>query len=201
MVISYEQSNIKRKFFQVAEYDNKPIKTKTPKKITKQRLKNIALYYLKRFESSVENLRQVLKRRISDYAFYNPEFNKNEAYAWVEEILSDFERLKYLDDERYAQIKIRGYLNASKSARYIKIKLGQKGLDADLVDNILSEQEYNPLDLGLKFAKKKRIGPYRKDEISRKENRQKDMGVLVRAGFDYDIVCEILEHDFIGEDM
>ena len=66
------------------EYTDKPIKKKNLKKITKQRLKNIALYYLKRFESSVENLRQVLKRRTNDYSYNNPDFDKNEAYIWIE---------------------------------------------------------------------------------------------------------------------
>ena len=109
----------------MSEFDDKPIKQKKLKKISKQRLKNIALYYLKRFDSSVENLRQVLKRRVNDYVFHNPDFNKNEAHSWIEEILADFERLKYLDDFRYAEIKIQSYLNAGKPERYIKIKMQQ----------------------------------------------------------------------------
>ena len=133
------QSNLKRKFFQVEEYTDKPLKKKILKKITKQRLKNIALYYLKRFESSVDNLRQVLKRRTNDYAYQNPEFNKNEAYAWIEEILADFQKLKYIDDNRYAELKIRNYLNAGKPVRYIKIKLQQKGINENVINNILFE--------------------------------------------------------------
>ena len=46
---------------------------RTIKKITPQRLKNIGLYYLQRFESSVENLRGVLRRRVDAYAKENPE--------------------------------------------------------------------------------------------------------------------------------
>lgn len=195
------QSNIKRKFFQVPEYTDKPIKKKNLKKITKQRLKNIALYYLKRFESSVENLRQVLKRRTNDYAYQNPEFNKNEAYTWIEEILSDFQKLKYLDDNRYADIKIRSYLNAGKPARYIKIKLQQKGISEYLIDDILSEQSFNPFEMALKLAKKKKIGPYRKDEELRKANRQKDLATIVRAGFDYDVACEVISTNIYEENI
>ncbi len=195
------QSNIKRKFFQVPEYTDKPIKKKNLKKITKQRLKNIALYYLKRFESSVENLRQVLKRRTNDYAYQNPEFNKNEAYTWIEEILSDFQKLKYLDDNRYADIKIRSYLNAGKPARYIKIKLQQKGISEYLIDDILSEQSFNPFEMALKLAKKKKIGPYRKDEELRKANRQKDLATIVRAGFDYDVACEVINANIYEENI
>ena len=96
---------------------------KIPKKITPQRLKNIALYYLKRFETSEYNLRNVLKRRIDDYAYWNKEFNKKEAYQWLDELVDDFVRLGYVNDERFAEIKIRGYLGAGKSPRYILNKL------------------------------------------------------------------------------
>lgn len=162
------------------------------RKITKQRLKNIALYYLKRFESSVENLRKVLMRRVNDYAYSNPDFNKTEACEWIEEILSDFEQHQYINDNRYAEIKIRDYLSAGKAERYIRGKLKEKGIEESLVDSILAEQEYSPFENALRLAKKKRIGPYREGEELRKEFRQKDMGTLVRAGFDYDVVTEVL---------
>lgn len=193
------QSNLKRKNFQVQEYTEKQQKKKIIKKISKQRLKNIALFYLKRFESSVDNLKQVLKRRINKYAYQNPEFNKTEAYSWIDEIIADFERLKYIDDNRYAELKIQAYLNAGKSARYIKIQMKQKGINEDTVDNILSEQSFNPTEMALKLAKKKKIGPYRNDEEQRKANRQKDMATLIRAGFDYDVVCNVLEQPY-GEE-
>ena len=173
-------------------------KRKPQKKITPQRLKNIGLYYLKRFESSVENLRSVLYRRIDMYARENPEWNKQEAYGWTEEVLAEFERLHYLDDSRYAEVKIRSYINSGKPARYIENKLKQKGISAAQVAEILAEQEYNPFEMALKLAKRKKIGPYRMEE-SRREFRQKDMATLVRAGFDYDVVCEVLNYE-IPED-
>ena len=171
-----------------------PRKRKPQKKITPQRLKNIGLYYLKRFESSVENLRSVLRRRIDAYARENPEWNKQEAYGWAEEVLSEFERLHYLDDSRYAEIKVRSYLNSGKPARYIETKLKAKGINAAEIAEILAEQEYNPLEMALKLAKRKKIGPYRAAE-SRREFRQKDMATLVRAGFDYDVVCDVLNRE------
>ena len=172
---------------------NCPQHRKPQKKITPQRLKNIGLYYLKRFESSVENLRSVLHRRIDAYARENPEWNKKEAYDWAESVLEEFERLHYLDDARFTEIKVRSYLNAGKPARYIQTKLRAKGIDAAQVDEILSQQEYNPLEMALKLAKRKKIGPFRPIE-TRREFRQKDMAALVRAGFDYDTVCEVLEY-------
>lgn len=171
---------------------------KPQKKITLQRLKNIGLYYLKRFESSSENLRAVLHRRIDAYARENPDWNKQEAYDWAEEVIKDFERLHYLDDDRFTEIKVQGYLNAGKPARYIQNKLRAKGISEAKVKAVLSEQEYNPLEMALKLAKRKKIGSYR-DIETRREYRQKDMGTLIRAGFDYDVVCEVLDYSLDEE--
>ena len=169
-------------------------KRRPAKKITPQRLKNIGLYYLQRFESSVENLRQVLHRRVDVYAKENPQWNKNEALQWIEDVLAEFEKLHYLDDNRYAEIKIRQYLDAGKPARYIQQKLQQKGISPSITNAILAEAEFDPLAMALKLARRKKIGPFRAPEL-RREYRQKDLGTLVRAGFDYDIACQVLEYN------
>ena len=170
----------------------KAIKKKVLKKITQQRLKNIALYYLKRYETSVANLRQVLQKRVNDYAYQNKEFDKHQAYAWIEEIIADFCRFNYVNDERFAELKIKDYQAMGKSVRYIKNKLKEKGVDAEIVNNLLEEQEYDELEAALKFAKKKRIGRFRPTD-KQGEYKQKDMAALARAGFSYDIVCEVCQ--------
>ncbi|MDR1693821.1 MAG: RecX family transcriptional regulator [Lactobacillaceae bacterium] len=173
-------------------------KVKPLKKITRKRLKNIGLYYLKRFETSTDNLRFVLKRRVDKYAFANSDFDKAEAYQWIEELIEEFKKLNYVDDERYAAFKVKSYLSSGKSAKYIHGKLKQKGISDDIVEDLLEEQNYNPLSSALKIAKKKRIGPFRKDEEERRAFRQKDMVKLVQAGFDYDTVLTVLDYDSIS---
>ena len=170
-------------------------KVKVLRKITPQRLKNIALYYLKRFESSVANLRSVLQRRVNDYAYQNKEFDRGEAYQWIEDILADFQRYGYLNDSRYAEIKIKDYMSAGKSVRYIKGKMREKCIDEEILSALLEDQEYDEFEAALKLAKKKHIGPFRKDEEARFENRQKDMGTLVRAGFSYDVVQRVVGYE------
>ena len=170
-------------------------KVKVLRKITPQRLKNIALYYLKRFESSVAILRSVLQRRVNDYAYQNKEFDRGEAYQWIEDILADFQRYGYLNDRRYAEIKIKDYMSAGKSVRYIKGKMREKGIDEEILSALLEDQEYDEFEAALKLAKKKHIGPFRTDEEARFENRQKDMGTLVRAGFSYDVVRRVVGYE------
>ena len=168
-------------------------KSKILRKMTPQRIKNIGLYYLKRFETSVVNLRNMLRRRVNDYAYRVPEFNKAEAYEWIEQLLEEFQRVGYLNDNRYAEMKIKSYMVAGKSPRYIKGKLKEKGIDDNLVEKIIDEQGFEPFDAALKLARKKRIGPYSSNEELRKERRSKDLAILVRAGFDYDVAIKVLE--------
>ena len=177
----------------MAEAEKTVKKPRVLRKITRQRLKNIGLYYLKRFESSVANLRAVLQRRVNDYARQDKDFDRHEAMAWIEEILSDFQRFGYLNDERYSELKIKDYLAAGKSPRYIHGKLREKGIDENIITELLSQQDYDPYEAALRLTRKKHIGPYSPSEEIRKERRTKDMAVLARAGFDYEVVVRVIE--------
>lgn len=170
-------------------------KKSAPKTPTKARLRNIALYYLERFESSESNLKTVLKRRIDKYAFLNKEYNPEQAYSWVEEIVEECVRHKFIDNKRFANIKIEAYLKAGKSKRYIEQKLKQKGINEKIISEAFDNFEYSEIDVALNFARKKKIGKYRETKEAQLENRQKDLATLVRAGFDFDIAKDIVYSD------
>lgn len=170
-------------------------KKSSPKIPTKARLRNIALYYLERFESSEENLRKVLRRRIDKYAFFDKEYKPEQAYQWAEEVIAECLKQNFVNDERFAGFKINSYLNAGKPKRYIEQKLKQKGIDEHTISRLFENTEYSELDTALNFARKKKIGRFREDKETRLANRQKDLGTLVRAGFDYDVAKEVLDSD------
>ena len=163
-----------------------------PKKPTKVRLRNIALYYLERFETSEDNLRTVLRRRIDKYAFFDKEYNPAEAYTWADEVVEECAN-KFVNDERFAGFKLNSYLNAGKPKRYIEQKLKQKGIDEQTIARLFENTEYSELETALNFAKKKKIGRFRADDEVRMANRQKDLATLVRAGFDFDVAKEVLD--------
>lgn len=164
-----------------------------PKIPTKTRLRNIAIYYLERFESSEENLRTVLRRRIDKYAFFDKSYNPEQAYQWADEIVKECAEHNFVNDERFAEFKINSYLRAGKPRRYIETKLKQKGICSAVVDSFFDASNYSELETALNFAQKKKIGRFRPDEQARLDNRQKDLGTLVRAGFDYEIAKEVLD--------
>ena len=170
-------------------------KKSSPKVPTKARLRNIALYYLERFESSADNLRSVLRRRIDKYVFVNKDYDPTQAYMWADEVVEECMQQNFVNDERFAQLKISSYLLSGKPRRYVEQKLRQKGIDEKIVADYFNHHEYSELDTALNFARKKRIGRFREDEEQRLASRQKDLATLVRAGFDYDVAKEVLENE------
>ena len=168
-------------------------KKRPPKPPTKARLKNIALYYLERFETSEENLYNVLKRRIDKYAFFDKDFNKEEAYTIAYEVVKECADKNFVNDERFAEFKINSYLRAGKPQRYIEQKLKQKGIDEKIITKIFDESEYNEFEIAYNFAKKKKIGPFRQNIEEKNEYYQKDLGTMVRAGFSFDTAKDILD--------
>lgn len=168
-------------------------KKRPPKPPTKARLKNIALYYLERFETSEDNLRAVLKRRIDKYAFFDKEYDKTKAYFFVDEIVKECCEKNFVNDERFSEFKINSYLRAGKPKRYIEQKLKQKGISEQTINQLFEKIEYNEFDIALLFAQKKKIGPFRESEAKREECKQKDLASLVRAGFSFDVAKDILE--------
>lgn len=168
-------------------------KKRPPKIPTKARLKNIALYYLERFETSKDNLRTVLRRRIDKYAFFDKSYNPEQAYLWADEVVEECSKKNFVNDERFAEFKINSYLRAGKPKRYIEQKLKQKGIDERVITNFFEESEYNEQEVAYNFAKKKKIGPFRESKEKRAEFYQKDLGTFVRAGFSFDVAKDILD--------
>lgn len=181
--------------------EKRPATPPKKRKMTPVRLKNIALYYLQRFDSSADNLRQVLTRRVRDNARQTPDFDMHRAAEWIEEIITEFERVGYLNDRRYAEFKIAGYLAAGKPERYIRIKMRQKGVAEALVNEILADSEIDEESAAVNFARKKKIGPFRADEESRRVCRQKDLAAMIRAGFDYETAKQVIGGEFYEESI
>lgn len=100
----------------------------------------------------------MLLRRVNVYAFQNPDWNRQEAVGWIDEIVAQFEGYGYVDDARFAEMKIKDYLAAGKSVRYIKGKLQLKGIDENMVDSLLEGQDYDEYEAALRLAKKKESG-------------------------------------------
>ena len=100
-----------------------------------------------------------------------------------------------LDDKLYSKIKARSYLRRGYSINKIKNRLFHKGVDKNYVDDAITEIKENHSDAdffsAMKICKKRRIGPVR-DENNRSLFYKKDIGILARSGFNYEISKKVL---------
>ena len=175
-----------------------------PKKATKSHLENAALYYVERFSSTAESLRQVLNRRVHRSAHYH-DTDIEEGLDWVGDIVERFQRSGLVDDRLFAQARARSLLQRGNSTKTIRMKLFAKGVSSELIDDALSllteeagEGGTVEQQAALRLAKRRRLGPFC-DPSRRSENREKHLAALARAGFSYDVALQIIDAENADE--
>src|SRR5256885_1519960 len=75
-----------------------------PRKMSRERLANIARYHLERFSTTAAHLRQVLMRR-TDRAIRAHGGDRMEMAGWIDELIARLLASGALDDARYAAAK------------------------------------------------------------------------------------------------
>jgi len=184
----------------------KPAKRRRgPRKATATYLENSAAHYLGRFAASSAHLRQLMMQKVQRSVSHHGT-DPDEGAKFVDAIIAKFERLGFLDDRAYAEMRARGLHAKGTPVRGIRFKLMQKGLDEEHIDAgmaaLADEIDVRDLDLSaaLRLARRRRLGPYRSDDKDvRDERRDKDMAVMARAGFSYDVVCQVIDADSVEE--
>jgi regulatory protein len=156
-------------------------------------LRQAALNYLARFSTTEAGLRLVLHRRIDSWARQSADRdNVSEcaavAKAAVPGIVARMVELGLLNDAAFAESKARGLALNGRSRRAITARLSAKGINPARARAALPEDEESELVSALILTRKRRIGPYR----TVAEDRNKELGVLARAGFPREVALRAL---------
>ncbi len=172
-----------------------------PRKATATSLENAALHYLGRYATSSWNLRRVLMRKVERSARFHGT-DRDLGAAVVDALVARYEESRLLDDRAYAEARAAALHRRGASARAIRAKLLQKGVDRDLIEAALAALAEGPgepeLAAALACARRRRLGPYR-PAAARKPKREKDLASLARAGFAYDIARRVVEAETAEE--
>lgn len=153
-----------------------------------------ALGYLERFASSAENLRRVLlrrvRRRLGPGGAVPPETE-----TAIAALVARYCRSGLIDDAAYAAGRARERLRRGQSLRAIRGALAAKGIgaeDAAAAIRALAEEAPDPeLAAAGAFARRRRLGPYRRDPDTVDRNRE--LGALARAGFSRRVAVAVLD--------
>ena len=152
-----------------------------------QKLLKYAVDYLSKYDSSKNNLVNVLKRKVLRLNVTN--FEKKKLIDIIESIILKLEKNKFIDDDRYSSTKILSLSNSGKSTNFIFNYLIKKGVDKSQIQNNLNlmkqENENWELESARIFAKKKKL-------LEKNESYEKKLAKMARAGFSYEICKKIL---------
>ena len=180
---------------------------KPPRKMNPARLERIAVAHLQRFGSSAANLKRVLRRRIERSCEHHGD-DPADFEAPLDELIARLEDLDFLDDRRYGASLLRSARARGASTREIRVKLRHKGLDPALCDELLKEEARKEGEAGQdadfesawRYARRRRLGPFRRDADLRLEHRQRDLAALGRRGFGYPVACRVIDADDLKDE-
>ena len=159
-------------------------------------LKDLAYSYLEKYSPSKQQLKvYLLKKYLTKIKGSK---SKKEVTSIIDEIVFKLEKNKILNDEMYADSKARMFLRRGYSLNKINQSLRGKGIDDKYVKQSIDKIKENQIEpdfvSALKLCKRRRIGPVR-PESNRELFYKKDMGILARGGFSFDLSKRVLDID------
>ena len=159
-------------------------------------LRDLAYAYLEKYSPSKQQLKvYLLKKYLTKIKGTK---SKKEVTLIIDEIISKLEKNRVLNDEMYSDSKARMFLRRGYSLNKINQSLRSKGIEDKYVKQSIEKIKDNQIEpdfvSALKLCKRRRIGPLR-PESNRELFYKKDMGILARGGFSFDLSKRVLELD------
>jgi len=160
-------------------------------------LKDLAYTYIEKYSPSRQQLKIYLLKKYST-KFKSSE-SKKELSEVIGKVLTSLEKNSLINDEVYSDSKARMFLRRGYSINKINQSLKKKGIKDEFVKKSINKIKENTIEpdfvSALKLCKKRRIGATRPN-ANRKIFYRKDMGILARAGFSFEVSKRVLDIEF-----
>ena len=171
-----------------------PIKNKKDLETTIEEITNFAHLYLEKYSPSKQQLKTYLYKKLVKK--YQGISNKKEIFNLIDAVVSSLVDQKFLSDRYYSDIKSKAFLKRGYSLNKIRYSLIKKGIDEKFIKASISKIKENESDpdffSAIKICKRRRIGPLR-EESNRSLFYKKDISILARSGFSYEISKKVLD--------
>ena len=171
-----------------------PIKNKKNLSATIEEIQNFAYSYLEKYSPSKQQLRTYLFKKLIKKKIQIS--NKKEIFDLIDTVISSLNDQKLLNDKYYSDAKSRAFLRRGYSLNKIRYSLIKKGIEEKYIKASISKIKENESDpdffSAIKICKKRRIGPVR-EENNRNLFYKKDISILARSGFSYEVSKKVLE--------
>ena len=149
-------------------------------------LERLGLFYAGRYATTRAKLADYLRRKLRERGWSGP------GAPPVDALVERFARLGYVDDAAFARAKTGSLLRRGYGERRVAQALKAAGIAAEDIAPARAEAESGAMEAALRFARRRRIGPYAEAPLDR-EARHKAAGAMLRAGHSLDIVRRLLD--------
>ena len=148
-------------------------------------LERLALRYVERFATTRGKLAGYLRRKVRERGW------EGEAPADPEAVAERFAALGYIDDRGYAEVKAAALGRRGLGARRVDTALVQARVGEEDRAALEPDIAARSVEAALAFARRKRLGPWRRAEGDR-ALRDKQLAAMLRAGHPLDLARRIL---------
>ncbi len=167
-----------------------------PRRLAPADLKGAALDYLDRFAATRARLRQVMLRKIRNSVHAHGD-DPAPLVAALDQTVEWLEAQGFLSDRAYAEAKARALTARGTSRVHVIARLASKGVATETaqaaVDRLSMEYEEPELEAARRYARRRRLGPYRGADETRAECREKDLAAMARAGFAGRVARQVID--------
>ena len=157
-------------------------------------LKDMAYSYIEKYSPSKQQLKVYLMKKV--LIKFKTTKSKKEISELIDNVLVSLEQNKFLNDELYSDSKSRTLLRRGYSLNKINQSLRMKGIDQKFIKQSIEKIKNKEIEpdfvSALKLCKRRRIGAIRPN-ANRELFYKKDMGVLARGGFSFDLSKRVLD--------
>ena len=171
-----------------------PIKNKKNLDTTIEEIRKFSYSYLEKYSPSKQQLRTYLFKKLVKK---NQKItSKREIFNLIDKVIDSLVDQKLLSDKYYADSKSKALLHRGYSLNKIRYSLIKNGIEEKYIKASISKIKENESEpdffSAIKICKKRRIGPNR-EESNRSLFYKKDISILARSGFSYEISKKVLE--------
>ena len=156
-------------------------------------LRDLAYSYIEKYNPSKQQTKTYLLKKYLKK--FQGSRQKKEVTEIINNIVSNLEKSHFLNDSLYSDSKARMLFRRGYSLNKIGHSLRSKGIEQKNIklslEKIRNEKSDPDFLSAMKICKKRRIGPMR-PEANRELFYKKDIGILARSGFSYEVSKKIL---------
>lgn len=159
---------------------------KAPRPLAEAALSELALHYVSRFATTRAKLGTYLRRKLRERGW------EGEREPQVDELVERLTGLGYVDDAAFALAKSGSLIGRGYGAGRVRQALLHAGVGDE--DGVAARElaAEGAADAALRFAKRKRLGPYAMS-VGDPKTREKALAAMIRAGHDFSLAKLVVD--------